>query len=98
MIQLRSVKVKHFALLPYTILQAFMSYLYGYEKNKFHTYTIIPDLQRFKTYILQSHSFYSIMMCAIQILKCPRSVVDSTRDSGSLIVGSNPAEGATQKN
>lgn len=26
---------------------------------------------------------------------CPRSVVDSTRDSGSLSVGSNPAEGAT---
>jgi hypothetical protein len=24
---------------------------------------------------------------------CPRSVVDSTRDSGSLSVGSNPAEG-----
>ncbi len=27
---------------------------------------------------------------------CPRSVVDSTRDSGSLSVGSNPAEGATR--
>lgn len=33
------------------------------------------------------------MMSAVSIQTCPRSVVDSTRDSGSLIVGSNPAEG-----
>ena len=37
------------------------------------------------------------MMSAVSIQTCPRSVVDSTRDSGSLIVGSNPAEGANEE-
>lgn len=36
------------------------------------------------------------MMSAVLSKTCPRSVVDSTRDSGSLIVGSNPAEGAIE--